>query len=1151
MRKIIALPVSALMTAAFFAAVSAPASAKPICTPSTVAEADALRMAAACKSKVEIQGLRTEKEKFFANPDGSQSFEISAVPARIRKDGVLQDIDTTLKQGKDGRWAPKAAVEASFSDGGDGPFVVSDVDGNRFELSWPTTLAKPQADGATLTYPGVLPDVDLAVTVTRAGYTYALVVKTAAAAANPALAKISYRVSGDLEARNGADGSIQLVDKKGQVTSVGSHASSMWDSAVNPALGGEVLPGVSVDASKIAASTAAEPGPAARVRGIQARAEGSNLVVIPDADLLKNGTLPLFIDPPLDRYRTGWAYAHSNNGNWTPGEHARVGRNPDDGLKFRSFFEFSMSGIQGVQITDAHVHINLDHAAACAGNTAYLYRASGIGGAVGTRVDWSHGIAGPLSSAWGQSNEAGGCGVDQGDDPLVFGGTNFKNDVQYGSDQGWGTYTIGLCMCSDTSGTNESGTYQWMKFHHGYTAGTPIPVLAGTYNRPPGTPANLTTSTVACGGTIGTTSPVLSAQFVDPDGSDTLSSTFYWKELPSGSTTTVAGPSKPANNYGTVTLSLGAAAEGKTYSWQVKTSDGISATQPYSPWCNFTVNASPPPLPGVSSSAYPADGVSHGSPGLPGVFTFTNGGGTAGQDVISYTYGWTDPPTTTVTVSAGASANVTLSPPNHGYNMLHVFSKDPAGTPGPTKHYQFLTNTPAAPLAHWPLDDIGGHGLNNQISSSNFVPDAVNNDVTWTPDVRYVGSNAASFNAVTETPTDLKGVLQAAGAGLDTSGSFSASVWVRLNPVPSCTNMIALSVDSVVHNGFSIGYNCWGNNWRFAIPEKDVHSAVSAYATSTSVPVSGRWTNLTVVWDEPASKMRLFVDGVLEADVTPDAAWLANRGTGWAATGPVIAGRGMWNYFKESEWRGEIADIRLWNRAVSIEDLTGTNADAVAGTQAVPGILQPVQVGNWNFNDYDSLDGSYWARHASLYSGTNFADPGHDGNTGLLLDGTAGGAAASPQVLRCDQSFTISAWVKVNATNTDQTVVMQGGWPWWSTTLNLSGTTGKWGFGVSNDLGGGNYGWAWAESNVPATAGVWTHLTGVFNRATGQTRLYVNGVEQTSKGTGGVGWNGVSSLHIGSTWGNAIQLNGQIDQVKAYAGAMNNREVANLYAETS
>jgi hypothetical protein len=27
--------------------------------------------------------------------------------------------------------------------------------------------------------------------------------------------------------------------------------------------------------------------------------------------------------------------------------------------------------------------------------------------------------------------------------------------------------------------------------------------------------------------------------------------------------------------------------------------------------------------------------------------------------------------------------------------------------------------------------------------------------------------------------------------------------------------------------------------------------------------------------------------------------------------------------------------------------------------------------------------------------------------------------------------------------------------------------------------------------------------------------------------------------------------NGQIDQVKAYAGAMNSREVANLYAETN
>src|SRR5688572_14243269 len=120
------------------------------------------------------------------------------------------------------------------------------VDGKSFELSWPAVLPEPKVHGDTATNKEATPGLDLAVRATREGFTHVLVVKTAEAAANPAVAKARYRMSGEVTARNTADGSLELADQSGKALSVGAHSSEMWDSAVDPAVGGEVLAGVTV-----------------------------------------------------------------------------------------------------------------------------------------------------------------------------------------------------------------------------------------------------------------------------------------------------------------------------------------------------------------------------------------------------------------------------------------------------------------------------------------------------------------------------------------------------------------------------------------------------------------------------------------------------------------------------------------------------------------------------------------------------------------------------------------------------------------------------------------------------------------------------------------------------------------------------------------
>jgi hypothetical protein len=1130
------------LTATFFTALSGlPAQASQSCVAQAADEGAAKKLAKDCKLKVEVLSALTEQQRAFANPDGTTTLEIAAVPQRVRKGTEWKDIDTALYPGKDGRLYPKAAALVSFSNGGTEPFVIADVEGKTFALSWPTALPKPVVAGDTATYLDILPGVDLAVQATRTGYNHVLKVKTAEAAANPALAKVGYRVSGELKIRSTVSGTLELVDSKGKAQPFGSYGSTMWDSAADPALGGEVLAGVKHgDAPK---SGVSGPSELAHVRQVATQAEGDILYVLPDMALLKTGTLPIYIDPPYEPWKSGWAYAHNNNANWTPGEHARVGRNPDDGTLFRSFFALPISGLHGKQVISAAMHINLDHSAACGGNTAYAYRTSGIGGANGTRVGWSPSLDVLLASAWGQSNEAGGCGTDQGDDLLIFGGSTFTNDVQAGANGSWGTYTVGLCMCSNSSGANESGTYQWMKFHHTTAK------LVATYNTAPGTPADLTTSGVPCGGTVATYSPTIKGQLVDADGGERWHrSWFEWQELPAGGVNTITNASAPPGNYVSSTLNLGTGAEGKSYQWRLFSTDDLYPSWAYSGWCTFTVNASPPPLPGVSSANYPDNGTANGAPGVAGDFTFTNGGPT-GNDVTKYVYGWTDPPAQEVTVNPGASVTVKLTPPRHGYNTLRVMAKEPSGIPGPTKVYSFLTGSPSAALAHWPLDSVAGHGLNDQVSGT---PLGISGTFSWVPNEHYLNTDAFDLSADT-------GFGQSPVSTFDTSGSFGVSATVKLN-AQSCTagdtgNRTAVSVDAdnaAAGNhvsGFLLSYNCADHKWRFRLP--DTNTAVPGLLDTESAPMTaGGWMHVAGTWDEAERKLRLYVDGVLAQEVTAPDAYVSVRGAGWKAVGNVIIGRDRFNNTNGGSLKGEIGDVRLWNRVVVPDDIWGTRADSLAGTQGTPGIYAPVEVGTWDFADNDALDGSYWSRHMSVAGNATFTAPGHDTNEALVLDGTGDYAATSAPVIRSDQSFTVAAWVKIGqARALEDTVFYQGNASYDAFKLYRSGTSGKWEFGVSKPDGLGGYTWgtgvAWSDS--AAVTGSWQHVAGVFDRNTGAVKIYVNGVLQAAQGSGAVGLDATSGLYVGYVGSGSNALLGQIDQVKAFQGAMSAADVAKLF----
>ena len=124
-----------------------------------------------------------------------------------------------------------SVADVAFSDGGSGPLVTLTRGGRTVTLSWPGTLPVPTVSGDSATYAEVLPGVDLVVRATGTGFSHALVVKSAAAAAQPEVAEVRFRLGGT--ARVSSGGGVLSALGPGSVLA-STEPAVMWDSRTTP-----------------------------------------------------------------------------------------------------------------------------------------------------------------------------------------------------------------------------------------------------------------------------------------------------------------------------------------------------------------------------------------------------------------------------------------------------------------------------------------------------------------------------------------------------------------------------------------------------------------------------------------------------------------------------------------------------------------------------------------------------------------------------------------------------------------------------------------------------------------------------------------------------------------------------------------------------
>jgi len=162
---------------------------------------------------------------------------------------------------------------------------------------------------------------------------------------------------------------------------------------------------------------------------------------------------------------------------------------------------------------------------------------------------------------------------------------------------------------------------------------------------------------------------------------------------------------------------------GTDYSWRVQLSDG-NGVSPWSRTCTFHYDSTPPPVPTVTSSNFPADYTGRGPVGQMPEFTFDGGGD---PDTVGFAWGWwnlgvpacsssgpngqivcPDPfsrPNTLRADRPGGTASLKVNVPSAGPTRLAVAAIDAAGNQSPATYYDFFmpSSFPTVTLNQQPL----------------------------------------------------------------------------------------------------------------------------------------------------------------------------------------------------------------------------------------------------------------------------------------------------------------------------------------------------------------------------------------------------------------------------------------------------------------
>ncbi|MFD3666250.1 LamG domain-containing protein [Streptomyces sp. NPDC058659] len=204
-------------------------------------------------------------------------------------------------------------------------------------------------------------------------------------------------------------------------------------------------------------------------------------------------------------------------------------------------------------------------------------------------------------------------------------------------------------------------------------------------------------------------------------------------------------------------------------------------------------------------------------------------------------------------------------------------------------------------------------------------------------------------------------------------------------------------------------------------------------------------------------------------------------------------------------------------------------------------------VGKWSL-DNSGADSTSATKHPLTLGGSAvYGTKSRAGSHGLQTNGTTSYAATSTPPVNTLYSYSVSAWARINPGETGGTVVGIDGEVY--SGFYIAFDEGRWKMMTSPlDTTSGNINDQVVASDQPATTGVWTHLTGVYDSVEKEMRLYVNGRLQGTHAMQ-ASWKATGGLQIGrALWNSEYHgyFAGSIDEVNTWSRALSGDEVAQI-----
>ncbi len=416
-------------------------------------------------------------------------------------------------------------------------------------------------------------------------------------------------------------------------------------------------------------------------------------------------------------------------------------------------------------------------------------------------------------------------------------------------------------------------------------------------------------------------------------------------------------------------------------------------------------------------------------------------------------------------------------------------------------------------------DLVASYKLNgNGKDFTQFGNDATGGNATPTANRFSLGGNAMNFNG--------KDSLVASNSIALQSDNTTIAFWVKVNALPGNGEVYLLS------NGG------WQERWKISLPAhgKPVWSTNNVGTGNSdmdsgdgnALPV-GVWKHLTMIHDGTNDK--IYIDGVKKNSKAVIGALKKTVQPFGIAYNPIESGA----YFN-----GSLSDILVYNRALSDAEVT-----ALFGTQNTAQSLTDSIVANYPFNG-SGIDISNYGNTATLQNVTLTKDRFGKSNKAIAVSNSFATAANSPQLN--SPLTTVSFWVKVNAlpANGEAYLLSFGGWQErWKISLPGHGKP-VW---STNNIGTGNSDMDSGDGNA-LPVGVWKQVVMVHDGIA--DKIYIDGVKKASKAvTGnlkttkyplGFGWSPIDSC---------CAFNGSLDDVQIYSVALNDLQIAALFAAQS